>query len=105
MTPVPIPLTRGRWLSSGENGQRLVEAAFFSLEMLTTQGWTFCTASTTGPRRDPARQRVGADHADAARSHSARVKTPFRRVQCVDTVMVPPACSCGLGRRRRTVAA
>jgi hypothetical protein len=38
MTPVPIPLTRGRWLSSGENGQRLVEAAFFSLEMLTTLG-------------------------------------------------------------------
>jgi hypothetical protein len=33
-----MPLTRGRIDSSGVNGQRLLEAAFFSLEMLTTQG-------------------------------------------------------------------
>ena len=52
ITPVPIPLTRGRWLSSLENGQRLVEAAFFSLEMLTTLGWALRTASVTGVSRD-----------------------------------------------------
>jgi hypothetical protein len=33
------------------NGQRLFEADFFSLVMLTTLGWTFRTASTTGVRR------------------------------------------------------
>jgi hypothetical protein len=36
-----MPLTRGRWLSSAENGQRLDDAAFFSLEMLTTLGRDF----------------------------------------------------------------
>jgi hypothetical protein len=51
-----MPLIRGRWFSSTENGQRLGEAARFSLEMLTTLGWTLRTASTTGVRRalDPA---------------------------------------------------
>jgi hypothetical protein len=50
-----MPLTRGRWLSSGENGQRLVEAAFFSLEMLTTHGCAFWIASTVADRRELAR--------------------------------------------------
>jgi hypothetical protein len=36
MTPVPIPLTLGRWFSSALNGHRLDDDAFFSLEMLTT---------------------------------------------------------------------
>ena len=31
-----MPLTSGAWFSSGENGQRLCDDAFFSLEMLTT---------------------------------------------------------------------
>jgi hypothetical protein len=52
MTPVPMPLTLARWLSSLENGQRLVEADFFSLEMLTTLGWAFRTASETGVLRE-----------------------------------------------------
>jgi hypothetical protein len=57
MTPVPMPLTRGCWLSSGLNGHRLEEAERFSLEMLTTVAWTFWTACTTGVRRSarPAR--------------------------------------------------
>ena len=45
-------MTLGRWFSSGENGHRLCEAAFFSLEMLTTLRWTFSTASTTADRRE-----------------------------------------------------
>ena len=52
MTPLPIPLTRGRWFSSAENGHRLFEAAFFSLEMFTTHGWLFSTASTIAVRRE-----------------------------------------------------
>jgi hypothetical protein len=51
ITPVPIPLTRGRWFSSGENGQRLVDAAFFSLEILTTLGAALATASVVALRR------------------------------------------------------
>src|SRR5207248_11750163 len=55
-----MPLIRGLWFSSAENGQRLGDAAFLSLVMLTTLGWTFCTASTTGVlRNDPARQGAG----------------------------------------------
>jgi hypothetical protein len=48
-----MPLIRGRWFSSAENGQRLVDSAFFSLEMLTTQGCDLSTASTTAVRRLP----------------------------------------------------
>ena len=47
-----MPLTRGTWFSSAENGQRLCDAAFFSLEMLTTHRCTFSTASTTAVRRE-----------------------------------------------------
>src|SRR4051812_2727478 len=48
-----MPLIRGRWFSSAENGHRLVDSAFFSLEILTTQGCDLSTASTTAVRRLP----------------------------------------------------
>jgi hypothetical protein len=48
-----MPLIRGRWFSSAENGQRLLDSAFFSLEILTTQGCDLSTASTTAVRRLP----------------------------------------------------
>ena len=65
MTPLPIPLIRGRWFSSAENGHRLFDAAFFSLEMFTTHGCVFSTASTIAVRRaaaaGPALATPGAD--------------------------------------------
>ena len=62
-----MPLTRGTWFSSAEKGQRLCDAAFFSLEMLTTARCTFSTASTTAVRREslPACTRVASGPATA----------------------------------------
>ena len=62
-----MPLTRGTWFSSAENGQRLCDAAFFSLEMLTTVRCTLSTASTTAVRRVAA-----GVHVDRERSRGGR---------------------------------
>jgi hypothetical protein len=93
MTPVPIPLIRGRWLSSAEKGQRAEEAAFFSLEMLTTLGWARCTAATTGDLRALAASAGrGADqpaHAIPANSIATPRRPHVRRVSGSRTVLVP----------------
>src|SRR5437763_1358910 len=86
-----MPLTRGRWLSSAENGHRLVEAAFFSLEMLTTVGWTLWTASTTGVRREAAGTGRGASHPRIARPTIAGVRSrprPRRTTGCGTAVIL-----------------
>src|SRR5580765_4791161 len=90
MTPVPMPLTRGRWFSSVVNGQRLAEADRFSLVMLTTLAWTFCTASTTGVRRadGPPSSRGGFEAPRAVATTRAAIHTPFLRVHGSGTVGV-----------------
>ena len=90
---MPMPLTRGRAFSSAENGQRLEDAAFFSLEMLTTQGCTFRTASATSVFREAAKHADGPDDQQAAATTSARVQLPSRRFQGNGTLVAPLACS------------
>jgi hypothetical protein len=91
ITPVPIPLTLGCWLSSVEKGQRLVEDAFFSLVMFTTQGPALLTASTTGVRRDPAPARDGPEINTIAtpRTTAIQYRSPRQRSQGCGTVVVP----------------
>jgi hypothetical protein len=86
-----MPLTRGRWLSSVENGQRLVEEAFFSLVMFTTLGPALLTASTTGVRRDPAKPLDGPEITAIAtpKTTAIQYRSPRQRSQGRGTVVVP----------------
>ena len=105
-----MPFTRGRWLSSLEKGQRLVEPAFFSLEIFTTQGWAFSTAFTTGVpaetlaawpgHRRPARH---ADKGEGQQGHDAD-SIPSRHGQWHVTVPRPVGLYRGSsgGRHTRT---
>ena len=92
-----MPLTLGRAFSSAEKGQRLEEAAFFSLEILTTQGMTFCTASTTGVRRERASARTEVVESQALRAKPrpmiAAVPNHRRlgRIRGNNTMVIPSA--------------
>ena len=85
MTPLPMPLTRGRWFSSAENGQRLWDAAFFSLEMFTTQRCTFSTASTTAVRRESDAATVPAGIAATATTATTQFQQVSRAVPLSDS--------------------
>ena len=97
MTPLPIPLIRGRAFSSAENGQRLLEAAFFSLEMFTTHAWVFSTASTITVRRvapaEPALTTPGAaSHRTAITLRANVPRNPsLHRNKGIGTARVPTA--------------
>jgi hypothetical protein len=92
-TPVPMPLTLGFCDSSGVKGQRLGEAAFFSLEMLTTLGCTFWTASTHGERREAAHDAGVGQAATSAAPTSTPLQSPFRRSPGSGTAVSPLARS------------
>ena len=90
ITPEPIPLTLGRWLSSLENGHRLVEAAFFSLEMFTTLGIARATASVSGFRREARSAIAGPEPATITVAASTiPSRSPLRRIMGNGT-MEPP---------------
>ena len=105
MTPLPMPLIRGRWFSSAEKGHRLFDAAFFSLEILTTHDCALSTASTMAERLPvvtvPGPAATGADPNETAATLRLRLSAnvprnpSLRRNKGIGTAVVPTALDRG----------
>ena len=103
MTPLPMPLIRGRWFSSAEKGHRLFDAALFSLEILTTHDCVLSTASTTAVRLPvatvPGPAATGADPNETAATLRLSANVPrnpsLRRNKGIGTAVVPTALDRG----------